>query len=330
MTEMVIATALFIIWTKQKKTWLLILSGAFLILACLVRWNGYIPAATLVAVGAFCFFYDSPLKKIATAFFLALVLAAFTNGTGSLLNEIYKPHVSRPLTSLLLWDIAGIYVNEGMLNAELPTFAHITNQEKAKTWLKGYSPQTNSICWSSGISCANKTLDEDITLIKFWFDKVRNHPKAYLKHRLNLAKHLYGFRHRIYYPYEGFNQNCQKGGIFAPGPAGKAFYRHMNRAFHALESSRLFHPWIWILVCLVMSVWLLIDIFHNKNRQQKNMVAMALASSGLANAVSLFFISTAADYRYLVWTLLSGILSILLLCSRSLKNQIDNPINGTA
>lgn len=63
MTGLTLAVAFFLCWIEEKKKWMLVASVIFLIYSSLVRLNGYIPAATLVAVGTFCFWNGNIVKK---------------------------------------------------------------------------------------------------------------------------------------------------------------------------------------------------------------------------------------------------------------------------
>ena len=242
---------------------------------------------------------------------LTLLLGGSVKVSSSLQHFIYKPHIDHPLPTLLVWDIAGIYVNEG-LDVAPPPVVHVTNEKRAETWLKGYSYYGCGICWTSGINCQNGSTAEDSALLKFWLKVVQAHPKAYLQHRWSLVKVLWGLQHRVYYPYQGFEQNHQVGGIFVPGPVGDAVYKLLNRRFHVLEAIGLFQPYVWILVCvgaMVIAGWR----WRRKSLTDMDKVAVAVAASGVTNAVSLVFLAVAADYRYMIWTVLSGVLSLVLV-----------------
>lgn len=315
MTALTLAVACFLYWIETKKTRWLIASAVFLGYASLVRLNGYIPAATLVAVGTFCFCRGSFGKKITVSLCLVLLLGGSVKVVNSLQNLIYKPHIDHPLPTLMVWDIAGIYVNEG-LSIKPPPVVHVTNEAKAATWLKGYNHYGCGICWTSGISCQNKSKVEDKALLKFWLKTVIEHPKAYLKHRWALVKVLFGFQRWVYYPYQGFEQNHQVGGIFAPGPVGDAVYKLLNRHFHVLEVVGVFQPYVWLLVCVGV---IAIAGWHWRRKFLTNIdkVALAVSTSGVTNAVSLVFLAVAADYRYMIWTVLAGILSLVLVLAQS-------------
>lgn len=318
MTGMTLATAFFISWLKCNKRYFLLLSGIFLVYACLVRLNGFIPAAALVFIGALCFLDLTATKRIIYSIAITLLLCVAAGGSNYLINKIYKPHIARPIPSVVLWDIAGIYINAGMMDAKVPEFTKITDETKAKTWLTGYNPGVNSICWVSGVSCNARSAEEDKQYLTFWFNLIKEHPKAYLKHRAHIAKIMYGFQKKIYYPYHSFDQNHQVGGDLIPSHIGDAFYKKMNKIFHALEKTRLFHPWIWMLICIAIIAKLLFNAAYNKQLTTSHKLALALSVSGLANALSLFIITAAADYRYLIWTVMAGMLSLALIASKNL------------
>ena len=315
MTALTLAVAFFLYWIEAKKKWMLTVSMVFLGYASLVRLNGFIPAATLVTVGAFCFWKGSVAKKMVISLCLTLLLGGSVKVSSSLQNFIYKPHIDHPLPTLLVWDIAGIYVNAG-LDVAPPPVVHVTNKTTAETWLKGYSHYGCSICWTSGISCQNESTTEDKALMNFWLKVVLEQPKAYLKHRWSLVKVLWGLQHRVYFPYQGFEQNHQVGGIFVPGPVGDTVYKLLNKRFHVLEVVGVFQPYVWILVCVGV---IAIAGWRCRRKFLTNMdkVAVAVATSGITNAVSLVFLAVAADYRYMIWTILAGVLSLVLVLAQS-------------
>ena len=76
----------------------------------------------------------------------------------------------------------------------------------------------------------------------------------------------------------------------------------------------MFQPYVWILVCVGVIV---IAGCRRKSLSNMNKVAVAVATSGVTNAVSLAFLAVAADYRYMIWTVLAGILSLVLVLAQS-------------
>ena len=280
----------------------------FLLYACLLRLNGYIPAAALVAVGAFLFINGSGSKKIVISVALALCLGVVVKGTSSLLNAVYKPYINHPLPTLMLWDIAGTYVRAG-IPAQLPSFVTVTDKGKAQYWLKGYNKYSCSLCWNLGISCDNRGTKEDVELMKLWLKTIVEHPKAYLTHRASFSKVMLGFRSKIYAPYYGFSLNHRVGGAFTPSKAGDLIFVVLNKIFHLIEF--IFQPFIWILVSLAV-VFSRISRWRDLVDSEK--VAIAVATSGILNAASLVFLAVSSDYRYVIWTVLAGLLSLFLVC----------------
>ena len=315
-TSLTLGIDFLLLWLKNHKRLSLVIAGIFFLYACLVRLNGYIPTVTIVITTVFCFWPGNIIKKISISLCFAFLLGLSVKSSNELLNLTYKPRTDHPLPTLMVWDIAGIYVNE-KLNLPPPKIVHVVDEAEAQRWLNNYLPTVCSICWTSGIDCNNRSSKEDLILLQTWLKTVAEHPLSYLKHRLHLTRDLWGFRDYVYYPYHGFWQNHQTEKSLFPGPVGDALFARLDHLFHILEHTLIFQPIVWILINLFVTLAEGLKFLRHGTLHKKSKLTLAIALSGLANAVSLVFLAVAADYRYMIWTIMAGILSLTLHITKS-------------
>ena len=312
MNGLLLAVGFFLAWLKAKRKWFLVLAVLSLLYTSLVRTNGFIPSAALIAM-AFLFFGSWRIwGRLCAAFLGAVLFCALMMGSQTLLIRTFNAKVDHVLPSLLVWDIAGTYINAGIRKPQPLSVPLKSSVERSEKWLDTYAPRDQNTVNLRKIDYAR--VDDDITkaIAKDWLAVVTEHPKAYLKHRLAVVKLLWGWQPKVYYPYQSYGQNHSMGKEYLPGPVGDKLFSYMQKVFHMMEKYRLVHVWVWMLVSLAAVIF---AVFRGigKGSSALQTAGGIVAASGLANALSLFFITPAADYRYVIWTVLAGVLSMVLI-----------------
>lgn len=114
-----------------------------------------------------------------------------------------------------------------------------------------------------------------------------------------------------YYPYHpGIDEN-----EFGIGFT-KISYAELQDYFRLLDkiaASIIYRPWIYALLGLLVVAVATIRFFKQHGHGPRNVLAATVSFSGLSSAGSLLIIATAADYRYMTWTILSALLATVTL-----------------
>ena len=322
MNGLLLAVGFFLAWLKAKNKWFIALAVLSLLYASLVRTNGFIPSAVLIAMA--CLFFGSwrIWGRLCAAFLGAVLFCALMMGSNTLLIRAFNAKAEHILPSLLVWDIQGTYINAGIRKPLPSALPLVPSGERSEKWLDCYTPiSLNTLVFSTSRIVFDR-VDSEVTkaIIKDWLAVVREHPKDYLKHRFSVAKIQYNWEPKVYYPYQSFGQNHRMGKDYLPGPVGDKLFSYMDKAFHTLEKFRLFHAWVWMLISLGVVVFV---VFRGgtKGASALQTVAGIMVVSGLANALALFFITPDANYRYVIWTVLAGLLSLVLITAGEIMRK---------
>jgi hypothetical protein len=128
----------------------------------------------------------------------------------------------------------------------------------------------------------------------------------------------------IYYPYHpGIDEN-----------EFNIWFSNMSRdeltgyfkLFNKFSTSFFYRPWVYTLLGLIAVVVSGLRFRKRSGSEKANLLAGTVALSGLLSAGSLLFIATAADYRYITWTILAALLASVILASdmgSSLQKKIE-------
>ncbi len=314
MNGLLLAVGFFLAWLKSKNKWFIALAVLSLLYASLVRKNGFIPSATMIALAVYFFGSWRIWGRLCAAFLGTVLFCALMMGSNTLLIRAFNAKEVNFLPALLIWDISGTYINAGIRKPQPSALPLMPSVERSEKWLDIYTPVSlnNLVFYESAIDFDR--VDGEVTkaIIKDWLGVVKEHPGAYLKHRFSVAKIQYNWEPKVYYPYHTYDQNHRMGKDYLPGPVGDKLFNYMDKAFHKLEKFRLFHAWVWMLVSLGVVAFV---IFRgiSKGTSALQTVAGIMVVSGLTTALSLFFITPDANYRYVIWTVLAGLLSVVLI-----------------
>lgn len=85
------------------------------------------------------------------------------------------------------------------------------------------------------------------------------------------------------------------------------------RLFDKIAASFVYRPWIYALAGLLVFAVATIRILKQRGHRPRNVLAAIVSFSSPSSAGPLLIIATAADYRYMTWTILSAILATVIL-----------------
>jgi hypothetical protein len=236
------------------------------------------------------------------------------NGLNSKVKSIYG------IGTLVVWDMVSISLakNKDLLPDYLP---RTTSDDILSALAKVNSREANYPSYTIVSPYPPEAFQKQ--LVKDWLKLIITYPRAYLMHRAHLFGVLLGvFDREIYYPYHpGIDKN--EFGITFENINDKERDKYFQ-LFDKSSNFIIYRPWIYFLlgVCVVLvSARRLLTKNDNK---EINLLAFTVAFSGLVSAASLLIIATAADYRYMTWTILSALLSTALLSAKGDSNMKDS------
>ncbi|MEO8700963.1 MAG: hypothetical protein ABI867_13025 [Kofleriaceae bacterium] len=294
--------------------------------ATAVKYNAFAATLPLIVV----MFEWRPRRRlvryaIATATWLGVTLAA--TGINAALTD-------QPMhfwhSSLAVTDIAGVINYEGtMTDAELRrdlegTELRITHRIQSHTRKLYATHQGLKLVlgkyrmWdlpSSGTVPAPVAQRDAIEAA--WWRMVREHPSAYLRHRVTYFLDVLGITRR--------SEDLQDQAppimlerLDVPAPfVGQDRWQQFNNWYW--QHTPVFWPWIYITMALVL-LWV--------GRRQR--LVVALLASGLVVEASLFLLAPSGDHRYSHWTIVVTILAAVILAARRGKDHAARPDLDTA
>lgn len=264
------------------------------------------------------FYYHFSAKNLAfvKSFLTTSVCIIMFASANYSLNTIYKVNQTSSLPSLLLWDVAGLYHDNGIRKAPPPFISILPQSNEKKFWIDAYHPYSCDICWLSNISCAMDPKN-NTALINYWLGNIAEFPKTYLEHRYELTKKLYGIGSWQYVTH-GYLENEKLGENFRISTLGKIFIDKLFSIIDFMASIFLYQPFSYLLLTIASLLYLLWQKIKNrKSFSDIEFLVLIFSSSSLLNAGTLFFITVAIDYRYMIWTVIGGALSFIIVLAKN-------------
>lgn len=317
------ATVLLAIYFRNRKSILLLPIILLLFYAFNVRTNGFIIVSTFIfsIIFALLFLKRYSLFLILLCSIIATGICSFSfYSINSYINQQNKVLQVSAFPSLVLWDVAGIYWHEHLYNIPPPDWAEKSTSNKGN-WIKEYQAGFCSLCWTSEVKCKGDPSANKI-YIKYWINKVLENPLAYLKHRLSVSKKLYGFEFRTYYPFHSHKQQNSIGGDFSIGTVGVVLLYLFYGSERILSVLHLYQPLIFLLLG-AYCWWLSFKkIFIERFVDYDYIIVFGVCTSSIISALSLFILSVAADYRYLICSVLGSLISFFMLLNKKSEFKI--------
>jgi hypothetical protein len=147
-----------------------------------------------------------------------------------------------------------------------------------------------------------------------WFRVVREHPGAWLAHRVDVMAEVLGLSDAdMWEPVcQTFASNEEHLRRISHDASLSWIQSHLGDLFRALGKTMLFRPWWYAMLSLIFLGWGLV--------KRERLVA-ALAGSGLCYEASYFLFSAAPDYRYSHWMIVCCVLSAALIVVERLRSR---------
>ena len=316
LVSLFLSVVLITIYLRNKRTLLLIPICILLFYGFNVRTNGFITVSSLIFSIFLCFFLFKQLKTIwiiLNSLVLSGVFCILFFSLNLYINQQYRVVEVNALPSLVLWDVAGINHHLGLNNIPPPKWA-IRNSD-SNNWIEQYKPNYCSICWTSNVKCGGDP-QKTKEYLTYWMENILKHPIAYLTHRINVAKNLYGLKYKTYFPYQSHKYQNRIGGEFSNNRMGILVLRFFYATERLLSALHLYQPILYILLSIYCWMRSFQQIFINRIKDNDYLIIFSVCTSSLVSAFSLFVLAVAADYRYLIWTILGAMLSFLLLINK--------------
>lgn len=317
LVSLFLAIVLLAIYLKNKNLFLLIPISILLFYGFSVRTNGFITIASLIFAFFLCFFHFKQCKiawSILNSLILASVCCILFFSFNGYVNKLYKVVDVNALPSLVLWDVAGINHNLGVSNTPPPKWA-VKNYSNTNNWIEQYDPNYCSLCWTSEVRCSGDS-KKTKEYLSYWIENIFNHPVAYLSHRITVAKKLYGLEYKTHFPYQSYKFQNRIGGELLIDNIGVIILRFFYATERIMSVLHLYQPILYILLSIYCLVRSFQQIFINRIQDNDYLLIFSICTSSLVSAFSLFVFTVAADYRYLIWTVLGGVISLLILLNK--------------
>ena len=311
------ASILFYIVLKKRSQVRLMLLPIFVLLtyAFSVRTNGFITVGSLIFffIFASCFVKNNKVVSLAIASTIALSCVTVFFYLNLTLNKLYKVEQISAVPSLVLYDAAGTLKNSNLTNISPPSWATKKSCRVTSNWIEQYDPRGNSLCWTGVVNCAGSPkLNTDY--FHYWISTIVEHPWEYLKHRLSLTSYLYGIRSSFtYFPFESHHYQNGLSPQFHMSKLGGGLLYIFYLMTHLLSVFFLYQPALYLLLSIYCAFESAKKLFVKHMCDPQLIFTFSICTSSVLSAFSLIFIAVAADYRYMIWTVLSGFISTIVL-----------------
>ncbi len=314
-SSLFMVAALLYTANKTFSKTLLIISAVFLFYGYAVRLNAapaIIPLALWTAVIAFRIFPSLKAKRDAVRFRLlpaAVALVYFVLlalGVNVATAILVKERVTYPYQQVMLLDLSALSktTDEQLFPAHVVNYENFS-LEKVRERYGSYT--VNPLIYGDKPPFKLSTNAAEVAALRdCWLHAVLNHKIAYLKSRTEIFMHLSSFNE------EGVAIPYLLEADFHNPPEFKSNHGRLNRFFTAylgfFSFSILFRGFLWILISLG-TVYL---AARGKLHEDLETV-FVLSISGLLYALAYFFWTPSSEFRYLWWTVLAAVVSLLFL-----------------
>ena len=304
------AAALIFAWRRRGSRTARTLALLALGLAAAFRHNAVFAALPLLLWWSWPRAQEAPRawRRTALGAGLALLLAAAPGGLARLADAGPR----HPWTVVALWDLAALSIdaNAVKLPASVLAGPPLTVEELRAVFDPWANPRLFAVGKIKSSFYHDYTDGQLSDLRAAWWSAVRADPLAYLRHRARLTRYLMlGFpeslpRELIYVPERV--QLPSTHAILPPVDEDTGFWRGIA----SVRDSVLFAGALYLGLAL-----LAVAIAYWRSAGEARVAIVALAASAWCNALPLAFISGSAEFRYLTWSALAGLLALALAAS---------------
>ncbi|QSQ11570.1 hypothetical protein [Myxococcus landrumensis] len=224
--------------------------------------------------------------------------------TPVVVNQVLHAQKAWAAGQLFLYDLAGIYVAHpesfqgSLLEGEtsVPELTKLYNI--SHVWpLFGGVEGARPIAFGS---LEARRAD----FVAEWKRVVRQHPKAWMKHRVAVFRRMLGADpHPV---WNAFHQQIDPNPWQMKPPTDGFLFRTMLRIENALSSSFFFRGWVWLLGLTGVTLVAL-------RRVKRHSLAFFTGMSGLAYASAYLVIGIGSDFRFIYWSVIAVFATLALL-----------------
>lgn len=305
-----LASACVYAYSRSQRAIWIVVALCSLFYAVAIRVNGFIPAIFLITALAYLVFaarrFKTPARWVGAFVTSGLVIGLFYFGI-SLINQ--NAHRVYGFGTLAVWDIASISIAEK--ENLLPEY--LERQPISGDPLIVLAEKNNSEANYPVYAYVSPYPDQahEHQLFNDWLAVITEYPTAYLQHRAHVFAVLSGqsVDGKVYYPFHrGIDDNDL-------GIEFEHVQRHVPQLmamFDWLSRLPVYRVCLYEIISLAVLLYSLYRMASASDSTRSYFVAACISLSGITNALSLFFLATAADFRYMVWTIFAAIISALI------------------
>jgi len=232
-------------------------------------------------------------------------------------NVMLRAIPGPPFQAPLVHDLVAISVATGHNQVPLfmfPPGGPLTPERAAAAYL----PETlDPLFFGSNPFRQTSDPAELAALKRRWFEAIRDHPRAYLAHRMRLFGTLLGIgQPGVWYPYHAQIDSNELGITMRRSTLNL-------RVMELLDSVRnqvFFRAWIHLAICAGLLVGCLAF--------RRSSFAAALAASAILYALPYSMIAPAPDFRYLWWPVVATLLAAVCAPARiALRSGVERTVD---
>lgn len=314
MAALLLASALMINFQKIQhgKRSLIFLSIVLILYAAVLRHNALVAVIPLLYwwLSSYAGFL-SKLKRIGIAVLLPLTALVFTNAIWPTLGT--KP--ANPISAVMLDDIIGIKSPTNYSSADSSLRSTLLGIQ-ARCLEKAIVFNSYWVCTMENERVSISGSDYE-GLRRVWVHTVMDRPLVYIQYR------FYAFTVFLFGEGKQYITTVEKPklsnglyqGIDPVGYTGKIIMEYVD--WLAYQNFRIFfQPWLWLTVAFAV-------IYRTaKSKDIRNkMPIISLATSGVLYIVSYIPMVVATDYRYIYWSVVAIMISIVMYTSEYNKRK---------
>lgn len=289
--------SLFFLWAVVFLSWRWYgWAGVALALMCCFRHNGITLALPLAAYVGFTRYKQGDAWRGAIC---ALTIAAATILVPKTLDWALSVRNGYPAAPSLVFDVTGAYNFDEEALGEGP-FSDVVTYEVIR---KKYNPDTARHFTSNrrgvrGLQHRDFTNDESYGVLQAeWMRVIKEHPRAYLSHRLAFARSFFGLWPRPQLGAYAYNHGLRKRKRKASW-LPRTFYRTIELFIRPTIAKPMTRTWVWTLLAALAGwgAW-----------RQRKTLELALVISTAAYIVGNLLIAPSSPFRYHIPTLITVI-----------------------
>jgi len=233
-------------------------------------------------------------------------------GAMLLINWMFELQVDRRVSvfpATQMWDLAAVSVEANKILLPPGTYGPGLTIDDLRQAIVPYTNTTLFEKTHAGMRQPffgpGDPLNEEIR--NAWIEAILAYPAQYFEHRWRVTQYLFGTKSSEW-PRELVYSADQYHYRDNPSVSGNTttLHQYLLGLFERLRPTVLLAPWPYLL-CSLAAIGL---AWRRKSSSAR--AAIAASASGLLYALPLPIISPSAELRYLLWTCLSGILSLAL------------------